>query len=135
MLGRALQRFNSLYSVWVVALSVVAFIRPGTMLWFDRPWIFWSLAGSMLGMGLTLSLDDFRRIARMPSSVALGFACQYTIMPLCGNGFLPPLRERPLDMPGAPAIAAVDDSGGLFSNLKRLDAGCYRLRQNVFAAG
>jgi len=86
MLARALQRFNNLYSVWVVGLSVVAFIWPRTMLWFDRPWIFWSLAGSMLGMGLTLSLDDFRRIAKMPSSVALGFACQYTIMPLCGWG-------------------------------------------------
>lgn len=86
MLARALQHFNNLYSVWVVALSVVAFIWPRTMLWFDRPWIFWSLAGSMLGMGLTLSLDDFRRIGRMPSSVALGFACQYTIMPLCGWG-------------------------------------------------
>jgi BASS family bile acid:Na+ symporter len=56
------------------------------MLWFNKQWIFWSLAGSMLGMGLTLSLDDFKRIGKMPSSMALGFACQYTIMPLCGFG-------------------------------------------------
>ena len=38
----------------------------------------------MLGMGLTLSLDDFKAIGRMPGSVALGFVAQYTIMPLCG---------------------------------------------------
>lgn len=83
-MGRLLQHFNNLYSVWVVALSVVAFIWPWTMIWFDKPWIFWSLAGSMLGMGLTLSLEDFRKIGKMPSSLALGFLCQYTVMPLCG---------------------------------------------------
>jgi BASS family bile acid:Na+ symporter len=54
------------------------------MLWFDKPWIFWSLAASMLGMGLTLSIDDFKAIARMPGCVALGFAAQYTVMPLIG---------------------------------------------------
>lgn len=76
--------FNNLYPVWLVSLAVLAFFKPQTMLWFDKPWIFWSLAASMLGMGLTLSVDDFKAIARMPGSVALGFVAQYTIMPLTG---------------------------------------------------
>lgn len=76
--------FNNLYPVWLVTLAVIAFYRPQTMLWFDKPWIFWSLAASMLGMGLTLSLADFKAIARMPGCVALGFCMQYTIMPLTG---------------------------------------------------
>ncbi len=76
--------FNNLYPVWLVSLATVAFFWPQTMLWFDKPWIFWALAASMLGMGLTLSLDDFRAIRRMPGAVALGFGAQYTIMPLCG---------------------------------------------------
>lgn len=76
--------FNNLYPVWLVSLATVAFFWPQTMLWFDKPWIFWSLAASMLGMGLTLSLDDFRAIRRMPGAVALGFGAQYTLMPLCG---------------------------------------------------
>lgn len=76
--------FNNLYPVWLVSLAVIAFFQPQTMLWFDKPWIFWSLAASMLGMGLTLSLADFKAIGRMPGSVALGFVAQYTIMPLCG---------------------------------------------------
>jgi len=54
------------------------------MLWFGKQWIFWSLAASMLGMGLTLSLDDFRNVTRMPGAVALGFLAQYTLMPFCG---------------------------------------------------
>ena len=76
--------FNNLYAVWLVGLAVIAFIWPQTMLWFDKPWIFWSLAASMLGMGLTLSLDDFRRVAKMPSWVVLGLGAQYTLMPLIG---------------------------------------------------
>ncbi len=76
--------FNNLYPVWLVTLATVAFFRPQTMLWFDKPWIFWSLAASMLGMGLTLSPSDFRAVSRLPGAVALGFGAQYTLMPLCG---------------------------------------------------
>lgn len=76
--------FNNLYPVWLVSLATVAFFFPQTMLWFGKEWIFWSLAASMLGMGLTLSLDDFKAIGRMPGAVTLGFGAQYTIMPLCG---------------------------------------------------
>lgn len=81
---RFINWFNNLYPVWLVTLAVIAFFKPQTMLWFDKPWIFWSLAASMLGMGLTLSVNDFKAIARMPGCVALGFCAQYTIMPLTG---------------------------------------------------
>jgi uncharacterized membrane protein len=39
--------FNNLYLVWLVGLSVIAYLRPETMLWFGKDWIFWSLAASM----------------------------------------------------------------------------------------
>jgi BASS family bile acid:Na+ symporter len=81
---RFLDWFNNLYPFWLVALATVAFLEPRTMLWFDSRWIFWSLATSMLGMGLTLSVDDFKSVARTPGRVVLGFAAQYTIMPLTG---------------------------------------------------
>jgi len=81
---RFLDWFNNLYPVWLVSLALVSFFRPQTMLWFDSNWVFWSLATSMLGMGLTLSLDDFKAIGRMPGAATLGFIAQYTIMPLAG---------------------------------------------------
>ncbi len=81
---RCLNWFTTLYPVWLVGLAVVAFFFPQSMLWFDKDWIFWSLAASMLAMGLTIDLDDFKRIGKMPGSVALGFVCQYTVMPLIG---------------------------------------------------
>ena len=81
---RMLDWINDLYPFWLVGLAVIAFCWPHTMLWFSGPWIFWALALSMLGMGLTLSLDDFRRVASMPGCVVLGFGAQYALMPLAG---------------------------------------------------
>jgi len=91
-----IDRINGLYVVWLLGLSAVAFVEPRTMLWFDQRWILWSLAVSMLGMGLSLAPDDFRAAAftsarrtspygpaaareaispGMPSSTASRFSC------------------------------------------------------------
>lgn len=48
--------------------------------------IVWGLAVIMIGMGLTLSVDDFRRVARMPKQVMIGVVAQYLIMPFLGWG-------------------------------------------------
>lgn len=76
--------FNNFYPVWLVTLAVIAFLHPPTMLWFNSDWVFWSLAASMLGMGLTLKLAEFQAIGRMPGCVVLGGIAQYSIMPLVG---------------------------------------------------
>jgi BASS family bile acid:Na+ symporter len=45
----------------------------------------------MFGMGVTLTLDDFVRVLKMPRAVLIGVACQYLVMPftglLCARGF------------------------------------------------
>ena len=107
--------FNNLYPVWLVGLSVIAFFKPSVMLWFGPDWIFWSLAVSMLGMGLTLSLEDFKAIARMPGSVALGFVAQYTIMPLAGWATAKMLRLEPGLAVGIILVASCP--GGMASNM------------------
>lgn len=107
--------FNDRYVIWLVAFSVVAFVRPPTMLWFDKTWIFWALATSMLGMGLTLKTDDFRGVARVPGAVALGFCAQYTIMPILGWGIATALRLEPGLAIGIILVASCP--GGMASNL------------------
>lgn len=81
-----LNRFTSLYPVWLVLFAIVAFVKPDSLSWFSGQWITWALTTVMLGMGFTLTVQDFRRLLKMPSCVALGFAAQYTIMPLAGWG-------------------------------------------------
>ncbi len=114
-MSRFFNWFNNLYPVWLVTLAVIAFFKPETMLWFDKPWIFWSLAASMLGMGLTLSLDDFKAICRMPGCVALGFSAQYTLMPLCGWLVATVLRVDPGLAVGIILVASCP--GGMASNM------------------
>jgi len=72
------------FPVWVLAASITALIHPPVFTWFSGPLITAGLGIIMLGMGLTLTVDDFRRIARFPGRVLLGVLLQYTVMPLSG---------------------------------------------------
>lgn len=115
LMRRFFDWFNNLYPVWLVTLAVIAFFKPPVMLWFNSDWVFWSLAASMLGMGLTLSLDDFKAIGRMPGCVALGFIAQYTIMPLAGWATAKMLGLEPGLAVGIILVASCP--GGMASNM------------------
>jgi BASS family bile acid:Na+ symporter len=81
---RILTWLTNAFPLWVLAGGIIALFQPAWFTWFSGPWIVWGLAVIMLGMGLTLTIDDFRAVGRMPKAVALGFAAQFTIMPLLG---------------------------------------------------
>lgn len=76
--------FTDLYLLWLIGVAVVALLWPATFLWFCGQWVVWALTLVMLGMGFTLTVDDFRRLFRMPGSLVLGFLAHYSIMPLSG---------------------------------------------------
>lgn len=79
-----LPRFTGLYSVWLSCGVIASLLFPSVFTWFSGPWITGALSLVMLGMGFTLTLDDFKRLLTMPGSLALGFLAHYTIMPLTG---------------------------------------------------
>ncbi|HRE79441.1 MAG TPA: bile acid:sodium symporter family protein [Opitutaceae bacterium] len=76
--------YTAMYPLWITLSSLVGLSQPETLDWFTGPWVVWALVAVMLSMGSTLNIDDFRRLALMPSAVALGFGLQYTVMPLTG---------------------------------------------------
>ena len=80
---RYLAWFTNLYPVWTIAVAALGLMKPGTLVWFN-PYVVAALGFVMFNMGLTLSVDDFRRLGKMPGSVAVGFTLHYTIMPLSG---------------------------------------------------
>ena len=57
------------FALWVVLFAVLGFLLPETFRQLT-PWIVTLLGIIMFGMGLTLSLDDFREVARRPLDVA-----------------------------------------------------------------
>lgn len=85
-------------TLWVVAISVVAFFYPAPF----KPiggYISYMLGIIMLGMGLTMSLEDFRLVLTRPKDVFYGVFFRYLIMPLVGFGV-----AKVLGLP--PALAA-----------------------------
>ncbi|HAV61763.1 MAG TPA: transporter [Verrucomicrobiales bacterium] len=85
-MARLLNLLANLFPVWVLLAGVLAYVRPAWFTWFSGGWITWGLAIIMLGMGITLSVDDFRRVALRPLAVLAGVVAQFTIMPLLGWG-------------------------------------------------
>jgi BASS family bile acid:Na+ symporter len=59
-------------------------LYPPALTWFAGSLITYGLGVIMLGMGLTLTAQDFKRILIYPKWILLGVALQYTIMPLAG---------------------------------------------------
>lgn len=82
-----------------------------------------ALAVIMLGLGLSLSLDDFRRVAKAPRAVFVGLLCQTLLLPAgCW------LIVRAFELPGVFAVGLMllaaspgGASANLFSHLARGD--------------
>lgn len=112
---------TNFFPVWVLLAGGVALVRPDWFTWFSGPWIPWGLGVIMLGMGLTLRVEDFRAVARMPWAVAVGLVGQYLIMPLLGWTLARALR---LETPWAVGLILVSCCpGGTASNVVTFLAG------------
>ncbi len=85
-LHNPMQRFTNLFPVWLLIGAALAFFFPPLFTWMNGSLITGTLGIIMLGMGITLELDDFRRIKEAPGRVFAGFLLQYSVMPLAGYG-------------------------------------------------
>ena len=85
-------------ALWVVIFSGIAFLYPAIFKPIG-PNISYLLGVIMLGMGLSMSLDDFRLVLTRPKDVFYGVFFRYLIMPVVGFGV-----AKLLGLP--PALAA-----------------------------
>ena len=81
---RLLGWLANLFPLWVVLGGGLALGHPAWFTWFGGDDITWGLAVIMLGMGITLNLEDFKGVLKMPRAVAIGFVAHYAIMPFLG---------------------------------------------------
>ncbi|MBH0113552.1 bile acid:sodium symporter family protein [Novosphingobium sp. YJ-S2-02] len=85
-------RVTRLFALWTVLGVTWAWFVPEHFTWvadgsvrpFGQSLIAVMLGIIMLGMGLTLSPDDFRRVLALPRQVIAGALLQFTVMPLAG---------------------------------------------------
>ncbi len=82
---KILDWFINLYAVWIVLAFAVGFFAPEAFMWFTRgSWMTWAMALVMLGMGLTLNVEDFKVLFKTPRVVVIAALAQYSILPLSG---------------------------------------------------
>lgn len=105
----------NLFPVWVLTCSGLALVFPAWFTWFNSTMIVWGLAVIMIGMGITLSFEDFRRVARLPRQVMIGVAAQYLIMPFLGWSIAKGLALEPALAVGLILVACCP--GGTASNV------------------
>ena len=82
------------FALWVLLASAIGLIWPSAFL-FLLPHIRIVLGVIMFGMGMTLSLDDFQRVAKRPAAVGAGVGAQFVVMPLLAFGIAWLLRLPP----------------------------------------
>lgn len=70
-----------LFPLWAIALSIFAYYVPAPFTELKSS-IIPLLTIIMFSMGLTLSVDDFKRALSMPKLIISGLVLQYSIMPL-----------------------------------------------------
>ncbi|MHC4123839.1 MAG: bile acid:sodium symporter family protein [Planctomycetota bacterium] len=79
------------FTGWVLAFVTCAFFYPSIFIsWGDfklEKTIVPLVQLILFGMGMTLSFDDFLRVAKMPKGIIIGFTLQYTVMPIMGFTF------------------------------------------------
>ena len=88
---------TNLFPLWSVLVAVVALAWPGAFDWYSGTMIQVGLGIIMLGMGLTLTLDDFRRVFVIPFALLGGVALQFAVMPFLGWG-IGHMMQLPRDM-------------------------------------
>lgn len=71
-----LATFTRLFPLWAVLLSVAAYYTPATFTGIS-PYVSPLLMLIMFAMGVTLRLDDFKRVLARPGPVAAGIFLHY----------------------------------------------------------
>lgn len=85
-MARTLSFLTGAFPLWILLCSGVALASPGAFTWFSGEWIVWGLGVIMLGMGLTLTFEDFRAVLTLPKAAMIGVFAQFLIMPSLGYG-------------------------------------------------
>lgn len=73
------------FALWVILFSAIALMLPELFVWL-RAYIPWMLGLIMLGMGMTMTVGDFKSVLQSPKAVAIGVVAQFIVMP--GLAFL-----------------------------------------------
>eukprot|EP00928_Gymnodinium_smaydae_P064203 TRINITY_DN47603_c0_g1_i1.p1 TRINITY_DN47603_c0_g1~~TRINITY_DN47603_c0_g1_i1.p1 ORF type:complete len:485 (+),score=116.30 TRINITY_DN47603_c0_g1_i1:87-1457(+) len=113
--------FCNLFAVWLALAALAAVRHPASFAWIPDS-AFTNLLGLlMFSVGITTTLDDFRRCFDRPGAMAINFLACYGIMPVLAYGIARLIGADGPILAGLVLVGAIN--GGQASNLCTLLAG------------
>ena len=106
---------TKLFPIWSVLVGFLALYDPSLFLWYGKDAISVGLGIIMLGMGLTLSVEDFTEVLKKPKLVVLGAFLQFSIMPAWAS-LIAFMFQMPAEM-AVGLILVASCPGGTASNV------------------
>lgn len=77
---RFTQFMQKTFALWVIVFAALALWQPEIFVWL-KAYIPWILGIIMLGMGMTMTVDDFKGVLQSPKAVLIGVVAQFVVMP------------------------------------------------------
>ena len=105
MLKRISDILSSKASLFIILTALVTFFFPQLFAWVKGNTQTIILGIIMLTMGLTLTPEDFKLLARRPFDILIGAVAQFTIMPLVAFGLSWLFSQVPAFAPYSTAMA------------------------------
>jgi BASS family bile acid:Na+ symporter len=120
-----------LFPLWAVIAAILAYLSPGV---FQpvAPWVTLLLSLIMFAMGVTLKLEDFRRVITRPAPVLAGVGLHYLIMPLAAWG-IARLLHMPPDLSAGMVLVGSVASGTASTVMVYLSRGDVALAVTISA--
>ncbi|CAI0409284.1 unnamed protein product [Linum tenue] len=78
----ASEAISTAFPIWVSLGCLMGLLKPASFGWVTPKWTIFGLTLTMLGMGMTLTLDDLSNALAMPKQLFAGFLLQYSVMPI-----------------------------------------------------
>jgi len=107
--------FTNLFPLWNVFGAALALKQPSAYAFMSTDYFTVALSVLMFSMGITMTLDDFKRVATKPGPVALNFLACYGMMPVLGLFIAKAFGLAPALVAGCVLVGSIN--GGQASNL------------------
>lgn len=109
-----IKKISILFPLWAILVSVFAYFQPEAVIGF-KSWIIPLLVFIMFCMGITLKVEDFKRVLKRPKIIVITTLLQFLLMPLAAFVISRLLNFSTELLVGMILVGAV--SGGTASNV------------------
>ncbi|KAL1499356.1 hypothetical protein AB1Y20_011563 [Prymnesium parvum] len=107
--------FSNLFPLWTIVVALLGLYAPQIFMGISTSYFTGLLGLLMLSMGITLTVDDFKRVLLRPGVMVLGFVGCYGLMPAMALGLSKLLALSPALTAGMILVGSIN--GGQASNL------------------